>query len=64
MMETEKIISRIEEMKLCSYEDFGITEGLADPSVLAQHSQRMLGMQFAYDNVIRLLRKDQGCDDE
>ena len=64
MMEIEKIIRRIEEMKRYACEEFGLFEGLADPSVLAQHSQRMLGVQLAYDNVIHLLREYQGCDDE
>ena len=64
MMETEKLIRRIEEMKLYTYTDFSISEGLDDPSVIAQYAQRMLGMQFAYDNVIRILREAQGCDCE
>lgn len=63
-IEIEYLIRKIEEMKCFDYECYTMNEGLDDPAVLAQATNRLLGFQSAYDNIIHWLRKQQGRDDE
>ena len=63
-IEIEYLLREIDELKIRCYESFTVQEGLADPSVLAQLSQKVLGEQVAYDSIIRILRTEQGSDGE
>jgi hypothetical protein len=63
-IEIEFLIREIDELKNRCYESFDMHEGLADPEVLAQVSQKLFGAQIAYDSIIRILRKEQGSDAE
>ena len=56
----ESLIQEIEECKSIAYEAIAYAEGMENPDVLAQHTNRLLGMQTAYDVVIKHLRKRQG----
>ena len=62
-IEIEYLIREIEKMKRCDYECFQIDEVYGDPVILAQVTNRSLGVQAAYDNVVHWLRTLQGCDD-
>ena len=64
MVEIEYLIREIEKCKRTEYEYFYMAEGLGDPSVLAQLTQRLLGTQAGYDQIIRMLRNLQGYDEE
>ena len=64
MVEIEYLIREIEKRKRSGYEYFYMADGLDDPSVLAQLTQRLVGEQAGYDQIIYMLRNLQGSDAE
>ena len=53
-IDAEELIERIEEAKLCAYKN--IPETTDNPELHIQWTNRLLGMQTAYDVVIREIR--------
>ena len=60
----DKVIREVEKIKYEYYECYHMLDGLTDPSVLTQMSQRLLGQQMAIDEVINMCKRMQGCDGE
>ena len=58
-IEPESLIEWVEQCKTDVYEEMGYIEGQDNPEVLAQVTNRILGMQRAFDIVIKHIREMQ-----